>query len=1542
MNEESLENQKNQKIKKPKPKKKDNSKIQVDTSKNETKKDDDKNLIVDTSKVSKPKPKPKSKPKPKKDNKEKVDTLKNEKKDNKEKVDTSSDVSQIVSGIVSDLDSVKEQQRKEKLKQKNKARKEKKKEAKKEAKKKEEEQKKIPTVQKGKKKYGAFSKLSYNTEEIIEEEIKKKPNVSDLTQGHSGLTEKLISTLVDESYECMICCSSVKKNSATWNCECCSAIFHLYCIKKWYKENQTSEAGILVCPQCRNETRGMPNKYTCFCGQTKDPEGSDYLTPHSCGNVCGKERKETKCPHKCTLLCHPGVCFRKGTLVFMSDGSVRKIENVKVGDFVLGPDSTPREVVRTTSGTEIMYRITQKTNHVKEKLGGIEFDCTPQHLLCLFTSVNPNQYNSSMGKRNFTAVEYNKLNHNFKIMENNETIDMVYRHKEIFYHDEEGKEEAIKKGHDFFMQIDTKPIEWMGQAQHIDHYLVGKARSSTCQKFAPILIERDDFRKTCETFKINENNVEKVAWLLGVWIGDRYSTRSIISVNIDDKDEIERIQEYTESLGLNASMEPYQTPIQKKSNSKGGIIKIYSDVESKKLGVDNCFWNIIKYYGMGTSGSKMIPDIFKTQEISIREWLLAGIIDSDGYVNKEKKMMVEVSTIYKNMCDELILLGRSLGIKVSATVRHEHVDKMGIKHKKSYNVYFSPCLSLFNVLSKCSIERKRVEKPEEVNYDDQLFHFTIEKLRENNAEPLKKKQKIINFEKKNICELTDTQIQIIMKENRNFNESLRKMEEKSIELGCKISNSALSEYLNGNTSSKNARVFCLEIIQSNFHLILNDSNALQVLIDEKDEYFGFSLSKNTDELFLLANNAIVHNCPECPANRKINCFCGKNNFIIRCSEKIDSKSCGKICGKKLNCGKHFCQSVCHEGDCETCQIKFEQTCYCGKEKGEKYCSNSIIQKVNGEDRTFSCAKVCGKTLSCGNHKCELPCHPGSCHECYFSVSNITTCSCGKTKLEKERKSCLDPIPTCGKDCKKKLPCGKHKCLKKCHTGECGHCMEMVELLCRCGSSSSKIPCCLTYLEPSDPFALEIKEKYQISFPIICNKICNTTKNCVRHKCKIQCCPSKNPNTFDVQGNHICHLTCGRKLNCEKHKCDLPCHGLSCPPCVNVIRQRISCKCGKTHLEPPQHCGTKLPPCPFECSIKRECGHEPKHNCHQKGECPPCVELTDKMCSGGHTEVQVPCCTTQISCGRSCDKALGCGLHNCSRICHFGTCIGSDSMAKEKGCGQKCGKSLPCQHLCIEPCHPLQSECNQNCNQKVKISCECRHLTEVVDCESARALVASRYPDIKYSALAYPPLIDCNSECRLLARNKKLAEAFNIDLVKHDLPAYSRFLISYSKRNPSFLEEIENIFADFLKDSTTARYAFSPMSSDKRSFIWELSVFYHFEYSSVDKKPYKSSVIVKNQKSKIPAIRLSIILQDSSKMKILEEKLETLEIQEEKRKEHQPNTYYKKPSKEVTDDDEWNENTMQTVEDISFGPKPTKKLSKESVKSKNIWDNLVDE
>jgi thymidylate kinase len=52
-----------------------------------------------------------------------------------------------------------------------------------------------------------------------------------------------------------------------------------------------------------------------------------------------------------------GKCFSAGTKVLMYDGSIKKIENIQVGDIVMGNDNTPRTVKSTHSGVDQMYDI---------------------------------------------------------------------------------------------------------------------------------------------------------------------------------------------------------------------------------------------------------------------------------------------------------------------------------------------------------------------------------------------------------------------------------------------------------------------------------------------------------------------------------------------------------------------------------------------------------------------------------------------------------------------------------------------------------------------------------------------------------------------------------------------------------------------------------------------------------------------------------------------------------------------------------------------------------------------------------------------------------------------------------------------------------------------------------------------------------------------------------------------------------------------------------------------------------------------------------
>ena len=57
-----------------------------------------------------------------------------------------------------------------------------------------------------------------------------------------------------------------------------------------------------------------------------------------------------KSARKSVLLVSPTGCHRAGQLVMMHDGSLRAVENVREGECLMGPDSTPRRVLRLCRG----------------------------------------------------------------------------------------------------------------------------------------------------------------------------------------------------------------------------------------------------------------------------------------------------------------------------------------------------------------------------------------------------------------------------------------------------------------------------------------------------------------------------------------------------------------------------------------------------------------------------------------------------------------------------------------------------------------------------------------------------------------------------------------------------------------------------------------------------------------------------------------------------------------------------------------------------------------------------------------------------------------------------------------------------------------------------------------------------------------------------------------------------------------------------------------------------------------------------------------
>lgn len=90
-----------------------------------------------------------------------------------------------------------------------------------------------------------------------------------------------------------------------------------------------------------------------------------------------------------------GKCLGKDTPVLMYDGTVKAVQDVEVGDVLMGPDSRHREVLSTTTGTGPMYEI------IPNK--GDSWTCNDAHILCL-TGCNGTRIHGK--SKEITVTEY--------------------------------------------------------------------------------------------------------------------------------------------------------------------------------------------------------------------------------------------------------------------------------------------------------------------------------------------------------------------------------------------------------------------------------------------------------------------------------------------------------------------------------------------------------------------------------------------------------------------------------------------------------------------------------------------------------------------------------------------------------------------------------------------------------------------------------------------------------------------------------------------------------------------------------------------------------------------------------------------------------------------------------------------------------------------------------------------------------------------------------------------------------------------------------
>ena len=282
-----------------------------------------------------------------------------------------------------------------------------------------------------------------------------------------------------------------------------------------------------------------------------------------------------------------GKCFLAGTKFVMFDGSLKNVEDIVVGDILMGPDSTPRTVLATTSGFDDMYKIIP-TN-------GIPHTVNSKHIIRTIFKSTTNII------KNITAPEY--IAH----------ITKTPRAKELY-------------------GLERIGIEFKHKDVILDPYI------------------------------------------LGVWLGDGDSYDNDICCS--DIEIIEYLNDYIKGKHLQLSISKY-------NNTDKAINVGIRNIEGYNV---NVFRNALKTLNL--FNNKHIPDDYIKNDRIVRLQLLAGLIDTDGYLDV-KKHNFEITQKCKNIADAIVYIARSLGIKTSVSVLH-HGSKTYYKVKLLSNCDMIP------------------------------------------------------------------------------------------------------------------------------------------------------------------------------------------------------------------------------------------------------------------------------------------------------------------------------------------------------------------------------------------------------------------------------------------------------------------------------------------------------------------------------------------------------------------------------------------------------------------------------------------------------------------------------------------------------------------------------------------------------------------------------------------------------------------------------------------------------------------------------------
>jgi len=400
---------------------------------------------------------------------------------------------------------------------------------------------------------------------------------------------------------------------------------------------------VRACPD--NNCRGfLSTQWKCgICEQWACPDcheikGRNRDIAHECNpDTLATARllaNDTKpCPNCRTGIFKIDGCFAKDTTILLWNGSIKKSQDICLGDILIGDNGERRIVERLFSGEDELFEVTQANAE--------KYIVNSKHTLALkFIGNNVPIWNETSNSWKLNWFDTNEKRNKIKSFKVTDTC---------------SKENSEILANSY---IKSLHLEDVIQITVEDYLKLDKWSKKYLYGF-----------KSCNGVNYETIDVSLDPYMLGLWLGDGTHTHPVIASN--DKEIEDYINNWCKHNDAELVKEDkYKLRIRRKGYTFGKETvdgTIYSENQTL-LHKTNPFIEELKKYNL--LGNKHIPSEYLMNDRDNRLKLLAGIIDTDGHVAKNQKgkrvVIIQTSPV---LSKQIIYLAKSLGFLVNFTIR---------------------------------------------------------------------------------------------------------------------------------------------------------------------------------------------------------------------------------------------------------------------------------------------------------------------------------------------------------------------------------------------------------------------------------------------------------------------------------------------------------------------------------------------------------------------------------------------------------------------------------------------------------------------------------------------------------------------------------------------------------------------------------------------------------------------------------------------------------------------------------------------------------